>query len=72
MKLLADFRARVLSAKVKKAATEEEGEIDEAPTEQPSAATENEPAASNEDWSVSYSLPDYSMLCCCYTGWAIV
>ena len=33
MKLLADFRARVLSAKVKKAATEEEGEIDQEPVE---------------------------------------
>lgn len=63
MKLLADFRARVLSAKVKKTATEEEGEIDEAPTEQPSAATETEPAASNEDWSVSYGLPLTTQCC---------
>lgn len=56
MKLLADFRARVLSAKVKKAATEEEGETDEEPAEEPSV---NEPMAAaaavahNEDWSVN-------------------
>lgn len=47
MKLLADFRARVLTAKVKKATEEEEGEIDQEPVEQPSGS---EPTAPNEDW----------------------
>ena len=60
MKLLADFRSRVMSAKVKKA-TAEDGEdegkkvVEEQvpPQEQMPAVTGTEPAtASNEDWLV--------------------
>lgn len=55
MKLLSDFRARVLSAKVKKAAAEEDEErVTKVVEEQPSGSVaENEQtavAASNEDW----------------------
>jgi len=51
MKLLADFRARVLTAKVKKATEEEEGEIDQEPVEQqPSASTKTAPLTIDEDW----------------------
>ena len=57
MKLLADFRARVLSAKVKKAAEQEEQEEEEEegekeviqePVEQPSGT--EQPTVYNEDW----------------------
>ena len=51
MKLLADFRARVLSAKVKKAANEEEGEIDQEPVEK--LSSNEPPAPHNEDWWVN-------------------
>ena len=55
MKLLADFRARVLTAKVKKAAEDEdEGEskvIQEPVEQQPEHPSETEQtAAANEDW----------------------
>ena len=53
MKLLADFRARVLSAKVKKAATEEEGGMDQEPAEEPSDNTPAAAATHTEDWSVN-------------------
>ena len=52
MKLLVDFRARVLSAKVKKAAEqeEEEGEkeVIQEPVERPSGT--EQPTVYNEDW----------------------
>ena len=56
MKLLADFRARVLTAKVKKAAEEEqeeENKVIQEPVEQPEHPSETEQtatAAANEDW----------------------
>ena len=51
MKLLADFRSRVLSAKVKKAVEEEEdgeNKVNQEPAVQSSGIEQT--AASNEDW----------------------
>jgi len=54
MKLLADFRSRVMSAKVKKATSEDKEDEDKKVVEEqvPAVTVTEQATASNEDWLV--------------------